>query len=328
MNDSVEQVSEIDRMRAFAQRMQAEGAAGFADGPEPWEHWQQPETNDNPAWDRHLDNSGKTEKTVCEKLMSGVASVSVLALALGIGGIWMTSGTSSPPLAGKQIQPEPIDSAIAQAGNALPEAIRRDTLPPQWQQAIDELPDTLAASEPLTGPSDLAAPATGLAGNPANTAPTPLAAPRDDMLAGLATTATPGGLPDALPAEPLDVLPAPAAGDTVIATATPADRATTQNAPTANAAGADPEPAAPEPATADGPWTVNISAYADKSLAQEKVEQFREKGVIAEIVPITVSGKSMHRIRVSGYDSKREAVTWVSLLEERLGIDGAWVSRK
>ena len=42
MPDS-EQPNEIDKLRAFEMRMQTEGAAGFADGPEPWDAW--PETS-------------------------------------------------------------------------------------------------------------------------------------------------------------------------------------------------------------------------------------------------------------------------------------------
>jgi hypothetical protein len=36
----------------------------------------------------------------------------------------------------------------------------------------------------------------------------------------------------------------------------------------------------------------------------------------------------MYRIRATGYESRNEAKTWLSLLQERLGVDSAWVSKR
>lgn len=320
MTDQAETVSEIDRLRAFAQRMQAEGAAGFADGPEPWEHWQQPEYTENPAWERHMHSSGRTGKTVCEKLMSGVAGVAVLALALGIGGIWITSDTSTPPLAANQVEPEEVDAGSKPAGSTRPNTvIRRDTLPPHWHQASDELPASRTVRNRPVDPLHLAIPTIDTEGSSASAA--------GNQYELITTLQTPARA-DAPPASPLNELPAPAAGDDQVAVATAATARNNQTEPATAAIPAGDSPDRAEAVTTGGPWAVNISAYADRSLALEKIEEFRSKGVNAELVPITSNGKPMHRIRVSGYDSKGEAITWVSLLEERLGIDGAWVSKR
>ncbi len=63
-------------------------------------------------------------------------------------------------------------------------------------------------------------------------------------------------------------------------------------------------------------------------MASRKLAEFRKKGVDAEIYPVTIKGKPMFRIRAIGYDSRKEANTWVSLLEDRLGVDSAWVSKR
>ena len=95
-----EQQSDIDKLRAFELRMQTEGAAGFANGPEPWTHWQEPaEADSKRAWgcDREREDT-PTGKTLCEKILSTMATLAVATLAVGIGGVYL-SAQSVPPLA-------------------------------------------------------------------------------------------------------------------------------------------------------------------------------------------------------------------------------------
>jgi len=80
--------------------------------------------------------------------------------------------------------------------------------------------------------------------------------------------------------------------------------------------------------TRDGIWVINISSYFDESLARDKLDEFSTLGVDAEIHPVTIKGKPMFRIRTTGYETRQEAETWVSLLQDRLGIQGAWVSKR
>ena len=78
----------------------------------------------------------------------------------------------------------------------------------------------------------------------------------------------------------------------------------------------------------EGIWVVNISSYNYQSMARRKLEEFKDKGVSAEIHPVTIKGKPMYRIRATGYGSRKEAKTWLSLLQDRLGVDSAWVSKR
>jgi cell division septation protein DedD len=84
--------------------------------------------------------------------------------------------------------------------------------------------------------------------------------------------------------------------------------------------------AAAQPAS--GVWVVNLASYNHESMAQRMLQEFKDKGVAAELVKVTVNDKPMVRIRTTGYGSFREASDWAALLEERLELDGAWVSRR
>ncbi len=75
-------------------------------------------------------------------------------------------------------------------------------------------------------------------------------------------------------------------------------------------------------------WVVNLASYNNESYAQRMLKQFRAKGVEAELVHVTVNGRDMVRLRTTGHDSYREALDWADLLEERLDLQGAWVSKR
>ena len=325
MPDS-EPLSEIDRLRAFEMRMQTEGAAGFADGPEPWNQWRETDgEKTNRTWgdERHMEKRAP-EKSLCEKMLSAMATVAVATLAVGIGGVYMsTLDTQAPQLASSDLHPEPTvartgpEPAVAQIGPAPAGTVIRTPAPAAAESA--SRPAALAAGgataprpmiaattpEPLSGATDVA---------PAATPQQPALEP---VAASLANTAVTVPTVDMAAA-----LPAPAAG-------TPAmDKPTTVSMATPP----DTIPAADSPAMAaratDGPWVVNISSYTYKSMASRKLEEFRKKGVVAEIHPVTINDKPMYRIRTTGYESRKEANTWVSLLEDRLGVDSAWVSKR
>jgi len=99
MPDS-EQPSEINQLRAFEMRMQTEGAAGFANGPEPWNQWREPDsTDDKRVWgcDREREET-PTGRTQCEKLLTGMATVAgsvLVAYVVILGGGDFAGGGAS-----------------------------------------------------------------------------------------------------------------------------------------------------------------------------------------------------------------------------------------
>ncbi|MGB5259953.1 MAG: SPOR domain-containing protein [Gammaproteobacteria bacterium] len=412
-----EQRSEIDRLRAFELRMQTEGAAGFADGLEPWNNWRDPDHADDGkrAWGSDREREAiPADKTLCEKMLSAVATVAVAALAVGIGGVYLSS-QSKPQVALDTTQPAAVVASAEQAADPLPagNVVRAtpEDAPPvntgtavtgtaeqplEWASAmpgatvamlsaveppgtpraasgnlpwIQGQPDTASASWlpqafPGTAPADIAAglpaPAAGTATTvtPAETVlPAPAAStgvtrtPKQKMMPAPAAstvvsstaketvlpTPAAGSVVRRLPKDA--ALPAPAAGSVV--RRLPKDA--TLPAPAAGPAAADTStavsmvtpPAAIPPARSkpalgggEGPWVVNISSYNFESMARRKLGEFKDKGVNAEIHPVTIKGKPMFRIRATGYESRAEAKTWLSLLQDRLDVDSAWVSKR
>jgi hypothetical protein len=357
-----EQRSEIDRLRAFELRMQTEGAAGFADGLEPWNSWPEADNADDGKRNWRCDREREDTppgRTLCEKMLSAVATLAVATLAVGIGGVYLSTqsepqmaldatrpaaavATAEPaadPLpAGKVIRPAPENIALAKPG-----AIVTVTTAPPVELA-GAMPETTAAVIRAMEPSGTPLAASGN---------TPSIQAQADMASAFRLLQNPDGPSRA------DIgagLPAPAAGTAAatstkrvtpfqtagqVATGTPTE--TTLPAPAAGPA-ADTStavsmiapPAIKLPATGnpasigggEGPWVVNISSYTYESMARRKLGEFRDQGVNAEIYPVTIKGKPMYRIRATGYESRSEAKTWLSLLQDRLDVDSAWVSKR
>ena len=93
----------------------------------------------------------------------------------------------------------------------------------------------------------------------------------------------------------------------------------------------EPETATPVPAlpvTASGNWVINLSSYTRLSTAERMLAVFKHKGVAAEVFTTTVNDKPMHRIRVAGFASSRSAKAEISTLQQQLGLNDAWVSRR
>jgi cell division septation protein DedD len=347
MTDSAEKLSEIDKLRAFEQRMHTEGAAGFANGLEPWSDWRETDnTHGGRNWggERQPDDT-PVNKTLCEKLLPTMATLAVATLAVGIGGVYMSA---------QNIQLVATNNLPAETGNTVvapldppPTGTVVRSSPASAGQADRRVPDSLAAANtipdaaadliavleppgmPLGTTGQTRATPTGTATAASNAIP-----PKDSSSAPGGVTSTPDSPVPALarltdqpdsPSSAPDItttLPAPAAGIPAPAAPTTLSMAT----PPIAIAPVDTRTAAAK--TGDGAWVVNISSYRFESMANRKLAEFRKKGVDAEIYPVTIKGKPMFRIRAIGYDSRKEANTWVSLLEDRLGVDSAWVSKR
>jgi hypothetical protein len=321
--------SEIERLRAFELRMQTEGADGFANGPEPWTNWQETDSEaGNQAWE-HAPRSEPEPagKTLCEKLLPTMASIAVATLAVGIGGVYM-SMEDTPLVAVNSIQPAPALQVPEQSPEG--QVIRSTQLAVATVPAIAMTetpnPDELLQAEVTPGQADSVvldtASADGMA-DIAATVPAPTDIASADKMTEIAATVVPPPTDIASADEMTDIaatLPAPAAGEPVTVSMITPHVAATDTRPAVQAA------VTPAPAN-DGTWVVNISSYRYESMARRKLAEFRQKGVTAEISAVTIDDRPMYRIRTTGYDNYKEAKTWVSLLEDRLGVDSAWVSK-
>ena len=77
-----------------------------------------------------------------------------------------------------------------------------------------------------------------------------------------------------------------------------------------------------------GKWVINISSYTRKSTAERMLAVFKQKGIDAEIFTTMINDKPMHRIRVVGFQSSRTAKAGIPAIEQELGLEDVWVSRR
>lgn len=332
-------VEDADRLRAFEMRLQKEGAAAFADGPAPWERWDDIGTlGSYRVWMdsvRHPPAAPPPpRKPLTTRLLTGLAQLAVLALLVGTAGVYLSIIAPPQQLAYNGIQPPPIvvsgrpvtaaqpvlrNSAVA----AVPEsaALPGEDLPVAAPSIavvpleLEPVPATAGAEPESPAAETLAASLDALPGTAAGPAGSDITAD-----AGLATSAP----------EPV-ITPEPVAP--AAAAVTPAADAPLQLALQTPAIDRLPEKPAAPPAPAreardlTGTWVVNLAAYNFESMAERKLAAFRKRGVNAELARVMINGKPMIRIRTTGYQSRREASDWVALLEERLALDGAWVAK-
>jgi len=101
-----------EAIRAFEEKMRIEGADGFAAGPHPWEDWDvsgNTESNDR-IWDNSALHEGGRKRTRSgpgERLLNGLAMLALLALLVGIGGVYF-SEEPELTIAQQGVQPLPI----------------------------------------------------------------------------------------------------------------------------------------------------------------------------------------------------------------------------
>lgn len=100
-----------EKQQVFREKLQAEGADGFADGPRPWEQWDESGNQGNDrVWEgtaRRIYPKQPVKRGFGDRLLSGLAVVALASLLVGISGVYLST-TSTPQLASSAIQPAPI----------------------------------------------------------------------------------------------------------------------------------------------------------------------------------------------------------------------------
>jgi cell division septation protein DedD len=313
----------------------------------------------------HTPHRHMPDRSVSQRVLGVVTRLLVLMLLVGIGGVYFSSITQPPEMV-SGIRPPPITVALSrtrpdmQGADTL--ANKLDTLPPpaaglQNDPLVEAVPGSTSPAFPAPVPDQLAArndtapadtpnaPAQAALGTEQRSVPAPAAMPPASRPAATPEQA-PLQLAHAEAIDPAPVAPATTATSPVVpapvstdpagagllpATSTEAPVALLRNQGTDDTASTSPADTMP-PALAgtakDGDWVVNLAAYRNEADARRMQARFRDKGVEAELVSITVNNRPMIRIRTTGYHSASEARDWVELLEERLGLQGVWISKR
>ena len=125
-------MSETDKekLQAFARKMQDEGADGFADGPRPWEQWDESGSQaGSRVWEgraRRVPVKQRPARNIGDRLLSAMATIALATLIIGIGGVYF-SEYPAKQMAKTGIQPPPI--VLTPIRRSLPEQHASLTVP-------------------------------------------------------------------------------------------------------------------------------------------------------------------------------------------------------
>ncbi len=148
-----------------------------------------------------------------------------------------------------------------------------------------------------------------------------------------AAARTPAPPPVINPETPAVVVSPPPARDEADTVSEPA--ASPQTGPPAKKpeAGHDAQPAAvkPEPGSvsnAAAPWFINITSLSNRAEADRELASFERQGLKAEIIQVDVLGKKWSRIRLPGFKNAGEARKQLKVLQDKLGLQDMWISKR
>jgi cell division septation protein DedD len=139
-----------ERQQTFRQKLQSEGADSFADGPRPWEQWDESGIQgDNRVWEgtaRRIYPQRKAARGFGDRLLSGLAVIALGSMLVGIAGV-ILSTPSTPRQASSTIQPPPI---IASKTTVPAAAVPAATVP---AEPADTPTPVIAQLETLSPPA-------------------------------------------------------------------------------------------------------------------------------------------------------------------------------
>ncbi len=88
-------------------------------------------------------------------------------------------------------------------------------------------------------------------------------------------------------------------------------------------------PAVKRPASGkSGPWVINIGSYARESMAIRKQAAFLKRGVATERITASVGDRTLYRVHVAGFNSRREASAHAKTVQQKLGLKETWIKRR
>ena len=182
--------SDSDKLRAFEKKMHDEGAAGFADGPSPWETWDDDSglLKNNRVWEgssRRIYPGKRAQQSLGDRVLSGLAMLSLATMVVGIAGVYFSDPQSGQVVA-TGIQPLPIDRSPSATDSAVAKLAQLPA-PAAGTTKATAAPDsdsfTVAPPAPLHQPAPIAvvaAPAASIdAAPPARNTGIDAAAPQD-----------------------------------------------------------------------------------------------------------------------------------------------------
>ncbi len=90
----------------------------------------------------------------------------------------------------------------------------------------------------------------------------------------------------------------------------------------------DPLPAPAQTTRTVGGWVVNLASYNRQKTADRYVAELQQSGIRAERAEATVNGRTMHRVRVAGFDNYSAAKARAGTLKQKLDLPGIWIAKR
>lgn len=75
-------------------------------------------------------------------------------------------------------------------------------------------------------------------------------------------------------------------------------------------------------------WVINLLTVASSKTAQEELARLRNLGIRADKQAIQKDGRTLYRLRVTGFDSYEGAKAYIDTVEKQTGFSSAWVARQ
>lgn len=86
---------------------------------------------------------------------------------------------------------------------------------------------------------------------------------------------------------------------------------------------------APAPAKVEKQgWVINLLTVASAKTASEELARLRGMGVRADKQSMQKDGKTLYRLRVTGFDSYEGAKAYIETVEKQTGFSSAWVAKE
>jgi hypothetical protein len=150
------QETDKEKLREFEQKMHDEGADGFADGPRPWETWdesgaQAPGTGRH-VWEgkaRRIYKTAPVKRSAGDRVISGLATIAMATMVVGIAGVFLTE-EKPESLAWTAITPTPIPLPGQLEAASRVELPARVTRPAPVIAEIESLPPSAAGAGSAT----------------------------------------------------------------------------------------------------------------------------------------------------------------------------------
>ena len=359
--------TDSDKLKAFVQKMHDQGADGFAAGPwsiGPGGAATAQTVGSSYSRPSRTHRFGSSGRRLTDRILNGVALLSITAIIVGISGIYLTEEPGQPLVAAgdtgfvqaplgqtdeKQLRAikqkllitsNRLDSLAAEfrrlkhpAKTATSAAMERlQALENRLVLTVTRL-DTLSA-EILDLKQTNTILAATLAAPPAaipHKARVPDRSRAQTMPSAQSTPVTrlvpeqPQRLAEPAPA-PIPASSPELLPETVTAVS-PLPDPVPETVAAANPA-PEPKPAPLQTGNTTGDWVVNIASYTRQKTATRYVAELQQAGIPAEKVEVTVNGRHIHRVRVAGLATRSAARARAGALKQELGLPDIWIGKR